>query len=70
MDKYLFIRKINPSLYMQKTLKNANAASVTQEQLVAVQRQDQDKKLLCFIWIPSQVLNRVLMIPAHSCLTW
>lgn len=55
---------------MQKTLKNANAASVTQEQLVAVQCQDQDKKLLCFIWIPSQVLNRVLMIPAHSCLTW
>lgn len=55
---------------MQKTLKNANAASVTQEQLVAVQLQDQDKKLLCFIWIPSQVLNRILMIPAHSCLTW
>ena len=55
---------------MQKTLKNANTASVTQEQLVAVQLQDQYKKLLRFIWIPSQALNWVLIIPVHSCLTW
>ena len=54
----------------KKPLKNANTASVTQEQLVAVQLPDQYKKLLCFIWIPSQVLKRVLMIPVHSCLIW